>query len=197
MSSTGFDMFTTVNSPLKSKTSSADAFGSPVWLSLGIPVTNRVNFVRFDARFTSATNATGLLTVYWNTNEIGVLDETVTAPGLQNHSFALPATYSSGNYVLGFRLDSFTNVVSSISITNVSLGFAGLTNTITLGVSRASGSNRLTLNGPTNYNYLIQSSSNLVDWIPAAIVPNTNGTALFSDPVATNYSRRFYRAVSP
>jgi hypothetical protein len=43
----------------------------------------------------------------------------------------------------------------------------------------------------------VQSSSNLVDWIPAAIVPNTNGTALFRDPAAMNYSGRFYRAVSP
>jgi len=88
-------------------------------------------------------------------------------------------------------------IVSSISITNVSLGFAGLTNPITLGVSRANGTNQLTLTGPTNYNYLVQSSSNLVDWIPAAIVPNTNGTALFSDPAATNSTKRFYRAVSP
>ena len=197
----GLDLYTSLFSPLNVKpltpTPSGNTVGSPVWLSLGIAVTNRINFVSFDARFTSATNAAGLLTVYWNTNEIGVADETVTPPGLQNYSFALPATYSSGNYVLGFRLDSFTNIVSSISITNVSLGFAGLTNTITLGISRAGGSNQLTLNGPTNYNYLVQSSSNLVDWIPAVIVANTNGTVLFNDPAATNYSRRFYRAVSP
>jgi hypothetical protein len=153
--------------------------------------------VSFDAKFTSATNAAGLLTVYWNTNEIGVADETVTTPGLQNYSFALPASYSSGNYVLGFRLDSFTNIVSSISITNVSLGFVGLTNTVTLGINRAGGSNQLTLTGPTNYNYLVESSSNLVDWIPAAIVPNTNGTVLFSVPTATNSNAQFYRAVSP
>ena len=124
-------------------------------------------------------------------------DETVTPPGLQNYSFALPATYSSGNYVLGFRLDSFTNIVSSISITNVSLGFAGLTNTVTLGISRAGGSNQLTLTGPTNYNYLVESSSNLVDWIPVVIVANTNRTALFSVPAATNANAQFYRAVSP
>ena len=195
----GFDLVTTLIEPLKPKTPipSANTFGSPVWLSLGITVTNRVNFVSFDARFTSATNAAGLLTVYWDTNEIGVADETVTTPGLQNYSFALPATYSSGNYVLGFRLDSFTNIVSSISITNVSLGFAGLTNAVALGISHASGNNQLTLTGPTNYNYLVQSSSNLVDWIPAVIVPNTNGTVLFPIPAATNSNAQFYRAVSP
>ena len=193
----GFDLFTSLISPIKSQNWSTNTFGSPVWLSLGIAVTNRVNFMRFDAGFTSATNAAGLLTVYWNTNEIGVADETVTTPGLQTYSFALPAMYSSGDYVLGFRLDSFTNIVSSISITNVSLGFAGLTNTVTLGISRVNGTNQMTLAGPTNYNYLVQSSSNLVDWIPAFIVPNTNGTAVFSDAAATNYSQRFYRAVSP
>ena len=197
----GFDLFTSLFSPLNVKpltpTPHANTFGSPVWLSLGIAVTNRINFVTFDARFTSATNAAGLLTVYWNTNEIGVADETVTTPGLQNYSFSLPATYSSGNYVLGFRLDSFTNIVSSISITNVSLGFAGLTNTVTLGISRAGGSNQLTLTGPSNYNYLVESSSNLVDWIPTAIVANTNGTVLFPIPASTNSNAQFYRAVSP
>jgi hypothetical protein len=195
----GFDLYTSLFSPQipKAPTPRANTFGSPVWLSLGIAVTNRINFVSFDAKFTSATNAAGLLTVYWDTNEIGVADETVTTPELQNYSFALPATYSSGNYVLGFRLDSFTNIVSSISITNVSLGFAGLTNAVTLGINRAGGGNQLTLTGPTNYNYLVQSSSNLVDWIPIAIVPNTNGTVLFPIPAATNSNAQFYRAVSP
>lgn len=193
----GFDLFTSLISPRNAKDWSTNTFGSPVWLSLGITVTNQINFVRFDARFTSATNSAGLLTVYWNTNEIGVADETVTTPGLQNYSFALPASYSSGNYVLGFRLDSFENIVSSISITNVTLGFAGLTNTVTLGINRAGGSNQLTLTGPTNYNYLVESSSNLVDWIPTAIVANTNGTVLFPIPAATNSNAQFYRAVSP
>ena len=201
MGLSGLDLYTSLFSPPNVKpltpTPRANTVGSPAWLSLGIAVTNRINFVSFDAKFTSATNAAGLLTVYWNTNEIGVADETVTTPGLQNYSFALPASYSSGNYVLGFRLDSFTNIVSSISITNVSLGFVGLTNTVTLGINRAGGSNQLTLTGPTNYNYLVESSSNLVDWIPAAIVPNTNGTVLFSVPTATNSNAQFYRAVSP
>ena len=195
----GLDLITSLILPQIPKTPApkANTVRSPAWLSLGITVTNLINFVSFDAQFTSATNAAGLLTVYWNTNEIGVADETVTTPGLQNYSFALPASYSSGNYVLGFRLDSFTNIVSSISITNVSLGFAGLTNTVTLGISRAGGSNQLSLTGPTNYNYLVESSSNLVDWIPVAIVPDTNGTALFPIPAATNSNAQFYRAVSP
>ena len=197
----GLDLITSLFSPPNVKpqtpTPSGNTFGSPAWLSLGIAVTNPINFLRFDAQFTSATNSAGLLTVFWNTNEIGVADETVTMPGLQTYSFALPAMYSSGNYVLGFRLDSFTNIVSSISITNVSLGFAGLTNTVTLGINRAGGSNQLTLNGPTNYNYLVESSSNLVDWIPTAIVANTNGTVFFPIPAATNANAQFYRAVSP
>ena len=88
---------------------------------------------------------------------LGVLDETVTTPGLQNYSFALPATYSSSNYVLGFRLDSFTNVISSISITNVSLDFAGLTNPITLGRNAgklAASSNPAAAIAPPNWTIL-------------------------------------------
>jgi len=169
---------------------------TPAWLAVGVTVTNAVNFVQFDARFTDTNAAQGLLTVYWNTNQVGMVDERVASAGAKTYRFSLPGTVTSGLYTLSFRLDSFDNS-SSIAVTNVATGFAGLTQPITLGISRASGSNQLTLNGPSNYNYLVQSSSNLVDWIPVAIVPNTNGAAVFSDPAATNYSRRFYRAVSP
>ncbi len=55
----------------------------------------------------------------------------------------------------------------------------------------------LTLAGSAGFNYLIQGSTNLADWEPVAIVINTNGVVHFTDTSATNFTRRFYRAVEP
>jgi hypothetical protein len=55
----------------------------------------------------------------------------------------------------------------------------------------------LKLTGPTGYNYLVQSSTNLVDWLPTALLVNTNGWVLFADPAVPNSRARFYRAVMP
>ncbi len=104
--------------------------GTPAWLSLGVPVTDNVNCVSFDAQFTSAAGAAGLLTVYWNTNQIGMVDESVALAGWHNYTFALPEVFEPGHYALGFSLNPFTNVVSGLTVTNVSTGYAGLTSVV-------------------------------------------------------------------
>ena len=62
----------------------------PSWLAVSLGITNPANFVQFDASFTDANSAQGLLTVYWSTNEIGMVDERAAAPGFQTYRFALP-----------------------------------------------------------------------------------------------------------
>jgi hypothetical protein len=109
----------------------------------------------------------------------------------------LPATVSSGVYTLSFRLDSFNGTSSSVVITNVATGFIGVTNPVTLGISLTNGLPMLQLTAPTNFNYLVQSSTNLVDWTPAALLFNTNGTVQFIDSAVTNSPARFYRALMP
>ncbi len=42
----------------------------------------------------------------------------------------------------------------------------------------------------------IESSSNLLTWLPVAAVTNTNGTVQVSDSTATNSAQKFYRAVA-
>ena len=169
----------------------------PAWLAMGVTVTNAVNFVQFDADFTDTNSAQGLLTVYWNTNQVGMVDERVASPGSQTYRFALPGTATSGLYTLSFRLDSF-DTSSSIVVTNVATGFVGVTQPITLGISRTNGAPLVQLTAATNFTYLLQSSANLVDWTPAALLLlNTNGTAQFMDSAATNSGARFYRAVMP
>jgi len=156
-----------------------------------------VNFVQFDAAFTDASAAEGLLTVYWDTNQIGTVDERVASAGLQTYRFFLPNAVTNGVYVLGFRLDSFDNTSSSITVTNVATGFVGITTPLTLSLTLTNSAPLLQLTGASNYNYLVQTSTNLVDWTPTALLVNTNGTAQFMDFAVTNSSARFYRAVLP
>jgi hypothetical protein len=173
---------------------------SPTWLAVGVEVSNTVNFVQFDAAFTS-TNALaeGLLTVYWNTNQIGMVDERVSSTNLQSYRFALPGLLTNGLYTLSFRLDPSSNITPSVTVTNVKTGFSGVAQPILLGMSLAASNNTplLMLSGASNYNYLVQSSTNLTDWTATALLVNTNGTVFFADPAATNFSHRFYRATLP
>jgi alpha-tubulin suppressor-like RCC1 family protein len=166
---------------------------TPAWLAMGVTVTNAANFVQFDAAFTDANTAQGLLTVYWNTNQIGMVDERVAATNLQTYRFILPSTVSSGLYTLSFRLDSFANS-SSVAVTNVATGFVGVTQPITLGILITNGAPLLQLTGPAGYSYLVQTSTNLVDWTPTVLLANTNGTASFIDSSAATSGQRFYRA---
>jgi hypothetical protein len=164
---------------------------------VGLTVTNFVNFVQFDAAFTDSNNAEGLLTVYWDTNQIGTVDERVVSPDLQTHRFFLPSTVTTNVYVLGFRLDAFDNTATSIALTNVATGFVGSTTPLTLGISLTNGTPLLQLTGAANYNYLVQTSTNLVNWTPTALLVNSNGTVRFPVPAATNSNAQFYRAVMP
>ena len=181
------------------KSASLAEVGTTAWLSIGVPVTNKVNFVSFEAQFTSAAGAAGLFTTYWNTNQIGMVDESVTLAGMRGYTFALPASFEAGSYALGFSLSAFTNVVSSLTVTNVTTGYSGLTNAIALSAtnSATNATPIVTLTADAGFNYLIQASTNLIEWTPFATLVNSNGRVQFADTGVTNQARRYYRAVVP
>ncbi len=183
----------------RSAMAAAASAGSPAWVSLGITVSNPVNYVKFDARFTSTNGAQGLFSVYWSTNHIGTLDERAATPGLETYTFQLPHTYTNGLQLLGFRLDNFTNAASNLLLTNVALGFIGLTNPPALNLSRnaTNGLPQLTMTGAIGYTCVMQVSTNLADWRSLASFNNTNGVVQFVDVEATNEVQRFYRMVVP
>ncbi len=54
----------------------------------------------------------------------------------------------------------------------------------------------LELQGTAGYGYLIQASTNLVDWQPAQYLVLTNGSGYFTDYYAPYNGQRFYRAVA-
>ena len=181
------------------RTGQADPSAAPAWLAIGVPVTNAVNFVQFEAAFTGTSTAEGLLTVYWNTNQVGMVDERVASPGLQTYRFALPSMETNGLFTLSFRLDAFHQTASSVTVTNVATGFVGVAQPITLESAglATNGAPVLKLTGAPDYTYLIQASTNLLDWTPTALLVNTNGTVLFAEPGPASPTTRFYRATLP
>ncbi len=172
---------------------------SPAWLVTVLPITNKVNFVSLETQFSSASGAEGLLSVYWETNVIGSIDERVALPGVRQYMFPIPETATNGTRALGFRLDAFSVFQSSVTVTNVALGFVGIKDPFSLLFTDTSfnGLPVLQLTGPSGFNYRVESSTNLVTWSAIAILVNTNGIVRFVDPNSGNATANFYRAVAP
>jgi len=127
------------------------------------------------------------------------VDEQAVLPGLQRYTYVFPRAESNTLHVLGFRLDTFTNTASSVIVSNVVMGFAGVSDPFTLRTTtNTSGGLRvLELTGQPGFDYTALASTNLSDWTTIAILVNTNGTVRFVDHNSTNFNQRFYRAVSP
>lgn len=197
----GFAISTPPSSPRMPNTASED-LPNPAseteglsWIAVGVSVTSRVNYVAFDAEFVTTNSEPALLTIYWNTNLVGVIDESVESAGYHPYHFALPATYDQGAYTLGFELDAISNTTSSVSVTNVVLGYQGVDVPIVLDTYLSPSNNMpvLGLTGASNFVYYVDGSTNLLDWMPYAVLLNTNTTTTFEIPDSTNYNQMFYR----
>jgi hypothetical protein len=173
--------------------------GSPAWISFIAPNTNPVNVLSFDANFTSGQGAAGLLTLYWDANVLGSVDEVIVGKGPQHYSLPFPVTATNSLHVLGFRLDPFTNIQSVVTITNVILSQVGVCQPFTLSVNTntVNGSLVYQLTGQAGFDYGLQASTDLVNWTQIAVLENTNGAVTFYDPAVTNFTCRFYRAIAP
>lgn len=171
--------------------------GSPVWATFSFEVTNLVNFVSFRAEFLSKQKTEGLLSVFWDTNKIGAIDETSTTPGFQEYTMPLLETVQKGIHTLGFRLDTFATEQSSLSLTNTTFVFSGIRDPFSLSFKKQDGVGvQLQLAGPKGFTYRIDRSSDVVNWTPVAFLINKDGSVLFTD-TSPRSSARFYRAVVP
>ena len=171
--------------------------GSPAWVSTVVSSTNPVNLVSFNARFTSTNGAQGLVSVYWDDQVIGTIDERVTTTN--HYSFRFPNAAANSTHILGFRLDPFTNIQSVVTLTNILLNQIGVSQPfkLTPTINTTNGARVYELTGESGFDYHVQASTNLTDWTDVAILANTNGTVRFYEQGSTNYPRRFYRAVAP
>jgi enediyne biosynthesis protein E4 len=55
----------------------------------------------------------------------------------------------------------------------------------------------LSVTGDTGLRYLFEASTNLVNWSWLGVRTNLTGTVQFTDPRATNFTKRFYRVLIP
>ena len=171
--------------------------GSPVWLATLVSSTNPLNVISFDTEFISLSGAQGLLTVVWDDQVIGSIDERIVS---NNHyTFRYPNSIANSSHTLGLRLDSFTNIQSIVAITNIVLNQVGVSQpfSLSIGSEITNGVRIYQLTGEAGFEYNVQSSVNLVDWNDIAVLKNTNGAVRFFDQSSTNYPMRFYRAVAP
>lgn len=175
--------------------------GSPVWTALFITSTNPVNFVSFNARFVDTNGAEGLLSVLWDTNTVGTVDERLTPSGFQHYSFTFQNAIPNTTHALGFRLDPFTSVQSSMLLTNIVLNQVGVSQPFYLSMTTnlVNGLRVMRLDGEPGFSYNVQTIADLADtnWTDIAILANTNGTVFFYDERQNNFAQRFYRVVTP
>ena len=94
----------------------------PVYFGGLVSVDSSADFISFNASFDSSERAIGLLSIFWDDVPVGTIDERYALEGLQRYIFDLPGTYDTGTYTLAFRLDSFSNVPSSVTVTDFHTG---------------------------------------------------------------------------
>jgi len=175
--------------------------GSPSWLSTVIASTNSLNTISFDAQFSGVTGSEDMLSVLWDGDSIGTVDERIVQPGLQHYSLKFANAAAFSVHVLSFRLDPFTSAKSSMTLTNVALTQIGPSQPFTLSTTTnaVNGIHVWQLTGDAGFAYGIQASTNLAstNWTDIAELINTNGVVQFYDQDSTNYPMRFYRAYVP
>ncbi len=92
------------------------------WITVLVELEENANAAQFDVEFVSEHGAEGLLSVYWDGELLGSIDERFAAEGLATHTFGLPDEVQAGAHSLAFRLDGFTEVPSNAIVAIVSTG---------------------------------------------------------------------------
>ena len=75
--------------------------------------------ITFDSEMTNGEKAQALLTVYWDSQEIGQIDGRIFASYNDRAFFFGTSTSPNSSHVLGFRLDSFAPSTTSVSVSNI------------------------------------------------------------------------------
>jgi hypothetical protein len=98
-------------------------FGSePAWIMVEVQAAFPVNFISFDAGFASAPGAHGLLTVYADGTELGMVDEAFAPPGTNTYRMATDGVLEPGPHALAFRLDELAGPQAAVDVTDVATG---------------------------------------------------------------------------
>ena len=101
------------------------AEGEPAWIILRLQLDRPINFVQVNAEFLSDPGARGLVTVYFDGVESAFIDEQYVPDDFNLFGFNAPQELSAGAHSIAIRVDSFSEVPTSVSISDIQTGFAG------------------------------------------------------------------------
>jgi hypothetical protein len=96
---------------------------APAWVNFLITTDMPTNFVAFDMAFAANTGAAGLVTLYVDGAERGVVDESNALPDSQPYSMQTVGDLAPGQHVIAFRLDPQNTVATTITVQNLATGF--------------------------------------------------------------------------
>ena len=142
-----------------------------------------------NAAFSVVASGTAPLSYQWRFNGTALSGSTSSALALSNVQ-----TNDAGSYsvVVTNLAGSVASVVATLTVT---------TPVLILSLSGVEGmaSNGFTfhLSVPVGCTYIILASTNLQDWTPICTNVAATGSEVLTDTAATNYSRRFYKALVP
>ena len=95
------------------------------WFAGYTQVKDGLNIIEFDAEIALGNNSTrtvALLTVYVNAEKVGQVDGRLFADGKRHFKFEFPA-YQTGSHSIIFRLDTYTQGIAKMIISNLAAGF--------------------------------------------------------------------------
>ena len=94
-------------------------------------------------------------------------------------------------------VQTMTNVAAKQFLTVVERQAPGTVPDFTSVSRSANGAVDLSVTGETDLRYVFEASTNLVNWTRLGVRTNLTGSIQFTDPRATNFTKRFYRVSVP
>jgi len=121
--------------------------------------------------------------------------------GSGNFGSSSPTIGSDGTIYVGSLNDFFyavnnTNLLASSSWPKYGRDVKNSSRALQITVAMSQGRDLL-ISAEIGLNYRVETSSNLQTWTAITNLVSTNSIMRFRDPSATNYSHRFYRALTP
>ncbi|HTE90786.1 MAG TPA: immunoglobulin domain-containing protein [Terriglobales bacterium] len=138
-----------------------------------------------DVTFKVIVTGTQPFSFQWFLNRTNIATATTDTLTIQR---AQPS--NAGNYSV-----TISNIVNSASSSPAALIVTPPASTqLTTTSLNPAGQFQLSLTGDTGVTFVIESSTNLVDWTAITNILNLTGLIEFADPIGTNREARFFRA---
>lgn len=159
------------------------AGGKSLWWTWTAPLSGPVSLNTAGSIFRNA------LAVYTGTALTNLTAVATNLAGAGTNTSQVNFTATAGT-TYQIAVDGFSGASGSV-VLNLSMPSGNIT--LSQPVRAGDGFFQFTINSAAGLVLTISASTNLVDWIPVAVVTNTTGTLQFVDPNSPSFVRRFYR----